>query len=362
MNSSSRHHGAVYILFSALTLAFCSAEALPPVKTDVCIAFFRQMGLTKSANLLSDRAYVLNSVASFRNNVLRQPNAQAGSAEGFISATSGAQGLSRQDAAGRLAGIEDFMRNREGDDPGKFRFSQVVTLQGKENIRTFLAELRENIRIADKGNEERNLAKLGISGAAIGTNALASLIHITPPFLDGSISGASQAAMFVAMNLVMGTDSILRRPLFWDYRVLGQIEKSMREVERDGKGWALVSRNFSINPKIVETMRKTVDEEPFLSAATEQYGMDGMPLVVGTIVKTLKLGEGEVDFTKTWVGLDLLFEKNAAGEPELHVVMRGSEKRPEFPKKVPDKLKALEPSRPVFVPQLQPVPIRSESK
>lgn len=351
---------AVAILISIFALPGGSAELLPPVKTDLCIAAFRQMGLTKSANLVSDRAYVLNSVAAFRNNVLRHPNAQPGLAEGFISASSGSQGMSRQDAAGRLAGIEDFMRNRESDEPGKFRFSQVITLQGKKNIRNFFAELRENIRLANKGNEGRNLSKIGLRNIVMGTNSLATLIHSAAPFLDGSISGTSQAAGLVALNLLIGTDSILRRPLYWDFRFLGQVEKSLREIDRDGKSWALVSRNFSINQKIVETMRKTIDEESFLSAASEQYGMDGMPVVVGTVMKMTKLGEG-IDFKKTWVGLDLLFEKSAAGEPELHVVMRGSEKRPEFPKKVPDKLKALEPSRVIFVPQLQPVPIRSES-
>lgn len=326
------------------------AFALPPTKVHVCAAAFRQIALTQPEIFAAKNAYTINSFGSFRDRVLKMNDVAPDIPEGFASSLKSGWGLNQKTATARINGIEHFARTSEAADPSKRNFTQGISIVGKENIETFVSELRENIRILEDAFTKHSHHPMVLRNA-LGTLVPSFMVHLNPDV------DLSNMVVISALLLQHGWDYFLRRPLHWDTRILGQLETGLKAA--NSGEWALISRNFTIHPDSVENLRGLKDEKLFIENGISQSRIDAAPLYDKFMPEPIG-GLKREDLDTSWVGLDMLFERNAAGEPELHVVIRGSEDRPIFPKtrKKKEKETSVRPS-PQLLPGLAPVPIRN---
>jgi hypothetical protein len=127
-------------------------------------------------------------------------------------------------------------------------------------------------------------------------------------------------------------------------------------LDEGGKNFALISKNFFINPKSTQGLlhQNQRDIDIFKELTDYQSYSEALPVRDKMLAKAT--GRQRL-YAQSWVGMDMLLESTATGEPELHIILRGTEKAPIFPKTSPEKKALLEipEARPELAPGLVPI-------
>lgn len=320
------------------------AGFFPPRKSNICISAYSQLA-SMAENSADETKYLLNSLRSFRENTLKVKEAQASVDTGFISSQVVSRGFSRSAASGRVAGIEEFMLAADAQGIDRARFMKTATVHGKENVELFLSELRTRI---DEAQSAMN-TPFNVIGNSAHTILTADLLN---QFASGT--DPILLAKAVAMNFtIYGTDSFITRPRLWDMSFFRNVDSAKAAMNDAAGGWALISRNFHVFSELQDLLKTAQSEEDILIVMGRHATRDETSMFLRSITGMLLPSH----YKRNWVGLDLFFERTASGEPELHIVLRGSEKRPIFPKKETEKKSQTQgETRLGIIPGAAPVP------
>jgi hypothetical protein len=294
-----------------------AALAGAPTKSSVC-------ALTLSAmSHLSPRGeatvYTLNTLRALKENYLEIKKINGDTPEGFSTSHGYAPGFGQVEIARRITGIELFATN-ENKDTSKQNFTKVLVLSGRENIHNFIVGLKDSLTETNKKISWKVLDHYKL------LFTVASLL-IPIQFMKLEQSGRYDfaiLAVLAALAVTSKADHFLQRPLYKDREILNALKRfEIMLNSADHDEWALFSRNAQLGLTALPFAHEGQKGINELTDALADQSVSEVPSIMRSIEG------GKISFD--WVGIDMFLESRSDREPELHVIFRGSEKRPVFP-------------------------------
>ncbi len=322
-----------------------AAHALPPSKANLCMSLIPLVRSAAPFQDSGDTTYTLKSIDSIRRNSFTyeavQPsvvsegyylsaNSQNKGARRKSSVERSSSGFGRVKVAERLEGIVHFSQGAELSDGQQGKILSA-TLRGEPQIAKFLSDFRGFLYYSEKISSAQ-LREIYLElGLVATTSSAGALIGYLPSAIESLQSGnpgsfvALISALFVG-NVAMTTDAWLKRPLAWDWNFVKQLSRLEKGLLQNKDMVGVLSRNVTLGADVQDGLMNYRQSEGAFQANIERQALlDQTPLLPLMILPEEKM-------QKKWVGMDLIFERSEGKEPELHLVIRSSEKRPEFPK------------------------------
>jgi len=326
------------ILVTLVILYGDGSIAAAPTKSSVCAltlnAIYRVLPEDQSST------YTLNSLRAFRENVLKIAKIPPDVPEGFSSDCGYTSGYTKYLVGKRIAGIESFA-TRENADLKKRNFIRALVLSGGANIENFIDSLLASF---DSANRTTTRSLLNEYRALFFAAAL--LLPVTANNGFQGFQSIGTLTVLTSLSLASKADHLLWRPLYKDREVRTAFA-SMKEVLRtnDPNAWAIYSRNAYLSRDLIQLALQRHDNEDLETAIAEHSQRE-----VPALLRSLDGPPPKTD----WAGVDFFLEKTSGGNPELHVIFRGSERRPVSPKRNKSKAGDHPLSAPEVVPELAP--------
>lgn len=307
-----------------------------PARSTYCLTLINEIVSSKAVSTPAEARYILNSFQSVFSQLNPGEYAEItpSTATGLIGHGEYSWGFTPVQAAGRIKGILEFMKKPEGENADDRRFSLMATVAGRENIQEFLNGT------LSKSKEAEHLTHMAVSywvptaGLAYVMSAMASFDPIFSMWFAIGYQPAIESVIRIAYEKMTGLESKLQAIQ----------QATVRHKNNIGGGnWLLLSSNAEISRE---------DTKSFLNgsggSAANTLDRSGIanPIVVRAIIRTVeklvprrdpfmaKIINDSIGKPETsWVGLDMLLETPENGEPELHIVLRGTVKSSPFPRK-----------------------------
>ncbi len=346
---SSARWGKILVLIGIIsTPAFA---ALSPSPSRICAALLiGQKALGAQTHGLKRRS--LNSIEVLRQHLEGaqesqfQPEIHSGKAWQAPNSVWGRGNLTRKETIEQLVGIQKYaqMSEAEGAEAGEKWVLDAFTLFGEAEIIPFLQAL--NTEAMSRTQEELGAEILVRFFPVAMTLAGIGLLTFGPDDFFTRFSGYALSSYWIKLDSSLHRNWTARR----DFQ---KMLSTMQELSApNGRGgWAM----YSVNAKLTEPLLQAIDQ----SAPKEliKYHLVDQVFEDSESNSRIHFGFSEANFK--WVGVDLILDHRGES-PELHVVIRRSEKRPILPKV--KKLKREDSSQAGSLsPEFQPgyVPIRN---
>lgn len=319
--------------YGYFAMPYAYSRKLP--KSSLCLLALK-MAVPNSDERVASLAETTNTLSAFRNHNLRIHDAQPGAPEGYMSSQINLS-YPREQVARRIVGIEKFRLSNTERKNGFLNFIKTRVIVGEAKISDFIWEYIKNY------------------------SALAEL-QPKPLFNDDFFPGQTYFT-----DLLFNRGRSVKKD-----KIIAPALDDMHEMLKARKpGVALLSLNADIYYVIMDMMSTNLenssDSDGSRFEAREgslQQAVDFQNyLEAPTVVEILRMpfypgarrarGEGTA-----WLGVDFYLELRSGSEPELHIIARGSEKRPSSPSDSPRK--QIELPRSTEVNALQPalIPVR----
>ncbi len=332
-----------FIAVSSLGLFGETADA-SLAKATACVVLIQSLRHELPKATSAEKTYILNSFGAKGEYILGQsletitPN----TSEGHMSPPHYSSGFNELQAAGRIKGIQDFMKLGEEEDSGKRKFVLLSSIQGRANILNFVE------RITGRTKQASSMSSMLAVGYTVMGSASTLLITttpvLTPFFAPFAVSGVEALYGFMRSR---------SKPLT---KTLNDIREKASNFKRSD--WVLGSYNFEVMKMLVDvSMAAPADDSSLgiqdsyaLTPKSLMFAFGWLAKWMGLDMKAAEKAIGIND--RAWVGVDFLLTSDPQGEPELNIIMRGSHNSPPFPTKSTQKKNGNENARPELAPSL----------
>lgn len=292
------------------------AGILPPIRSLVCEArlFLSHQGPVSS----EETEAALQRFSRFRGQVL---DAERDGDTLFSSTHAAGRGPQNNEAvAARIRGMSS-----SGDGRASvIRTGRIIS--GKEAIEEFISaqELRLEAlhRFSLTGQETFEIKFLGVFAAILGWRLYEwlNIPAIVYPLLTIGLP------LFAGGSYILRLDHHLQRPFFWDWGFARRANKFRQALDAIAKGdkssWHFEAQSVKMVKDLVDAARVS-SAEPMFWNVYWQATMEGLARVQKASME--RLGQ---EVPMVWVGVDMLLQANADGEPELVLLARSSPQTP----------------------------------